>query len=1026
MKKRRLLVPILACLLSVAVAVVGFGQIVFAHDNSENAAERGAPGKCGTTRRLTMWANASSTGSNHSMSVTITDPNQDSVTLYLHRSAYGCTSGAPGSKGMGAKDISMSVTNSLSVDYGGLKNKCLKFANTNVGHGQYADSKTTFAFTLRGLKNLSFGTTNATLSVFRYNGGSCTSSDNGDGSSDTEYISLTITRPLPPWSITPAVQISKNSTTSFGSTDVTAAPGDVIRWKHTLQAAGTGNPPNPTYWCWGDGDPTYSAFKFDDDCRSTPGNNTGYSTNLGVRGSATRYSGISNTHTNYTNASSVTTTIPANVVDGTKYCKFTKITSSHNNGSGGAAQSGQRCATARYNWLINLTSALAAKNASNGSVTTVSATVNAANNIKPSDTVTWTHKAQQLAPTKDGIGPTKTNAQSNFTLTHSNGWSGNATPNKITNFPSGKAASSSWETISDNDSKKIVQADVGKTLCSKVTANPGGGGLQPATARSSNDNTAAGTPTCIYIPYNYRLTPDTTITKPTNAGDRANVNYDDGYAFQASINNSGPTKTPDTAYWQAFTFVIPYNTNTTVTLPQNVVNPTPGSAAAANDKNVSNNTINAAYGLTGTIKYVKIGDKDNKGLCTGTYDANFNPGDIPAAKDFKVCDTPDLGSFAPGQPNYNASYDIDTLNLGDRLCFAAVVAPSWMDSTHQNNNYSYRSYSVPSCLTVSKSPQINLRGADSKSGAAQFGRTPVNQQGGFVGRQSSNPLRGSWSQYGLLSNGPVTNFGSTGYTLDTNLAKACKLIFANSTSSTRSDCTGATNGNLGVDGRIITLPKVAELTTMPSGATTLSGTTVSLAGLSGTYYTDRDVVITASALDKNQHIIVVALGSTVTIAGNIEAAGTYANLEEVPSLTVIADSIYVQGYGSTNVPVERIFGTYIAKDNFRTCTPRYKLNPDAWANPNNIALAGVTKDGTNPWDNGNSLCKNQLTVNGAVISKNRPFFQRTYGSGKTDASIPSEILNYSANLYLTPYALSHNGNNNDWRTADVRQLPARL
>ncbi|MDR1969908.1 MAG: hypothetical protein LBQ11_00975, partial [Candidatus Nomurabacteria bacterium] len=78
------------------------------------------------------------------------------------------------------------------------------------------------------------------------------------------------------------------------------------------------------------------------------------------------------------------------------------------------------------------------------------------------------------------------------------------------------------------------------------------------------------------------------------------------------------------------------------------------------------------------------------------------------------------------------------------------------------------------------------------------------------------------------------------------------------------------------------------------------------------------------------------------------------------------------------------------------------------------------------WDNGRAVCNNQLTVTGAVISKNHPEFFRTNGAGKDDASIPSEIFHYTPNLYLTPYALNHDGNSNDWRIGDLRQLPARL
>ena len=705
---------------------------------------------------------------------------------------------------------------------------------------------------------------------------------------------------------------------------------------------------------------------------------------------------------------------------GKTFCQFirTDKTARNNNNN---LDSTPVCYHVPYNWHINLTTTATSSSPSSGSAIT-----NSPNNRKPGDTITFTHRAQQM-------GPTKTNAQVDFSLSHpttaagSVSWTATSTNNNIANFASGRNPDSSAVTVR-TETRFITQNDVGTTLCSQVTANPGGGGTFSSAARSS-------TPACVYIPYDYELTPDTSIS--ASGGDGGNIGYDEPTFFEGKINKfSGPTKSK-TIDWQAFTFVISSSNRT-------VPDAKPRSGYTAG---ISNSHIQTVYGLTGVSSYTKIGERSNKMNCaTHNTTSVFFPspkrttGDSEHANDTLVCKTADLVSV------------VNSLNLGDRLCFAMYIQPSWATPASQDPS-NYRSYSKPSCLTVSKSPSLNLRGADSKSGATKFGQTTLptdaKYQGGFIGKNSANPLRGSWSQYGLLSNGAVTNFGSTGYTLDTNRDRACKLIFAN-TANGGSNCSNSSDvsnfGKLAVENRTITLPKVAELKTAElssaaNAATALTGTNVNgrivrnLNGLSGTYYVTQDLIITATALAKNQHLTLVMptnVGRSIFIAGNITAPDTYADLEEIPSLTIIANNIYVLGYGGTlsggnfnlnSVPVSNIFGTYIARDRFNTCTSQHRFNPDTWAGAG-LALAGIGS--SSPHSNGDGICKNQLTVTGAIISKNRPNFTRTFGSGRDDVAVSSEIVTYTPANYLTPYALGHNGNNNDWNISDLKQPPARL
>ncbi|MDR1969898.1 MAG: hypothetical protein LBQ11_00925, partial [Candidatus Nomurabacteria bacterium] len=556
MKRKSLL--ILICFLSVAAIAVGLAETVTAHYGALNTPEANAPGLCKAQTRFTMWANSSSTGSDHSTSITVTNPATNSVTLYLHRAAYGCLSPFGLNYPMGAKWISISVNNGLSIS--NVPSGCVMFGYVPASHaysGYYYDSSTTVPFTLNGITNLPYGTTNASLTVSRYNGGACVYGNDGDGSSGTETMTLTITRPL--------------------------------------------------------------------------------------------------------------------------------------------------------NWHIDLQTT-------------------ASSERTPGQTITFTHSAKSH-------GPTITDKQVNFSISHAssttddNNWT-SSVPSVSKKFNSGRAADSSYEQIT-TETKLITQADVGKYVCSQLVASPGGGGSFSSANRSSNtpaDDSGAGTPLCIYIPYDYNLTPVTTVSTGAYGSTSGFVNYDELAIFEGNIQNeNGPTKSRS-VNWDAFIFVIPNSDSDTPTAKNKV------SSAALNASYVS-----AIYGVTvshSANHFQTIGTRAGKGGCAihSARDVFYPPkrtsSDPEPTNNETACKTSNLADI------------MNTLNLGDRLCFALRVSPSW--ATPANQTATDYNYSTPACLQVSKSPQIQLKGADSKSGAAKFGQTDVNSNGGFIGRYSSNPDRGSW------------------------------------------------------------------------------------------------------------------------------------------------------------------------------------------------------------------------------------------------------------------------------------------
>ena len=766
--------------------------------------------------------------------------------------------------------------------------------------------------------------------------------------------------------IAPAWTISLN--TDISST--TATPKDSVTWTHQAKQNGPGK--------------TDAASNFSVDHANTT---SGYTWTSTVSGT-TNFASGRGVDDDYKTVRTEKRTITQDDV-GKKLCSrlhATRISGANNN----AGNSSSKCVEVPYNWNINL-------------LTELKKTYTASE-LEPGGKIEFVHKAKQA-------GPTKTNATANFSVNHPNSptgvtasWSINpTTPSGApSNFANGRLPDANF-VIVRTESVTITQDHVGKYLCSQIAASR---------VSSGHTNSGSSTPVCIYIPYQYQLTPQTEYSRSNNT-----TNYDEDIVFIGEILNrngnvNGPTKSRSSS-WTAFTFIIPGSDKT---ISSDTANPKTLAfmprvpAATYNGGNSSNNyKVGNIYNVTvRPNSYNEIGSSSNKNRCAATWNNTttvFNSGSTT-----EVCKTNNLADVVNG------------LQLGDRLCFAVWAANSWAEfaTTYSDSKQTStdRAYSKPSCLTVSKSPQIQLRGADAKSGAAKFGSIKLtdDSQGGFEGVFSSNAKRGSWSQYGLLSSGEIDQFGSTGYTFAQNKNKSCKLHFANTNGKGGSNCNGSFDGNFGQNNRIITLPKVAEYTAdeLSQQAKEITNSAFNLNGLvSGIYYLEKDAVIEASQLTKNQHLIIVAPAHDITIAGNITASGTYDNLAEIPTLTIIASKIFIRGFTANSNKINQIYGTYVAKERFYTCDKNTKE-----------AFAGaVTYKPTSPYD---GLCQNQLTITGAVISRDRPNLWRTAGAGKDDVTTPSEIFKYTPNLYLTPYALSQEGNSNNWTLTDLRQLPGRL
>lgn len=391
-------------------------------------------------------------------------------------------------------------------------------------------------------------------------------------------------------------------------------------------------------------------------------------------------------------------------------------------------------------------------------------------------------------------------------------------------------------------------------------------------------------------------------------------------------------------------------------------------------------------------------------------------------------------NFASGTWNGTAlSQTFQDAWYGRKVCYYTVVsnAGGWAyDKTTE-----YR-YSDPVCVKWSKSPQVQLRGADASSGGIWDG-TSTAYNGGFLGVSQSDARRGSWSQYGLLgykgtsaTTGNVSFFGSGGWTANysaSNRVNACAVTFANVIGSTTCS-TSATGGGLYNGSSLtqtISLPTNAKLTTAAVNALPLAGATpitdAMVDGLaSGTYRVNADTHITALTLTSSRQITLVSAGN-IYLDGNITtASSTFSDLNQVPILNIIAGGQIIVGTGVT-----QLFGTYInasasATSGFITCP--------------------VSSSSTDMRDGG--ACNSQLRVNGAVISRTTPALRRTIGSGYSSSSTTtvttngethlesitaSELFNYQPNLFLTPYAIRQSSTTgNTWIVTKQTVLPARF
>lgn len=342
-----------------------------------------------------------------------------------------------------------------------------------------------------------------------------------------------------------------------------------------------------------------------------------------------------------------------------------------------------------------------------------------------------------------------------------------------------------------------------------------------------------------------------------------------------------------------------------------------------------------------------------------------------------------LTSLAP------SSQQLPDLPLGTKVCYGLSVQPF-----SQSSGGAWR-HSAPFCVTIGKSPKVQILGGDLILGRSFPGTVVTTQQANAqtsVTRQQKT--YGSWVEYGMLLTGQVSGTGSgsayAGGSDATSPCAAAALTFANT--STKSSCSDAVPaGHFNAGGTMPDIAKAFPVSGKPSLPNTVSLTNVA----AGTYQAPANLTINGGVIAAGKSIIINAPNSAVSITGNITyASGALTSIGQIPQLVIIAKSINVSGN------VTNIDSWLIASGTITTCSDVTAINQ----------LSA-------------SVCNKVLTVNGPVMAGKLALW-RTAGSG-TGASSgdPAEVFNFRPDAYL--WAISRGVQTGRLTSVYERDLPPR-
>ena len=235
---------------------------------------------------------------------------------------------------------------------------------------------------------------------------------------------------------------------------------------------------------------------------------------------------------------------------------------------------------------------------------------------------------------------------------------------------------------------------------------------------------------------------------------------------------------------------------------------------------------------------------------------------------------------------------------------------------------------------------------------------------------------GSWAELGVISNAAISKFASgasTGYPLGSEKANFCEripLTFANM------PCSGDTAGFIG--------SSAAQ-----NGAADDKESIIDKLMVEDVYkYSDGDLTIDEEITAGDSEIKVVYAKGNITINKGITYSGSYTDLTKLPKVVVYGQNIII------GCDVTRIDALLIADEKVVTCD-------------NIDGKLSEAKENAEKHIN-DKLNSNQLTINGAIVTKVL-IANRTYGAASgADSIIPAEIIDFDPTLYL--WGTANNGN----------------
>ncbi len=420
----------------------------------------------------------------------------------------------------------------------------------------------------------------------------------------------------------------------------------------------------------------------------------------------------------------------------------------------------------------------------------------------------------------------------------------------------------------------------------------------------------------------------------------------------------------------------------------------PGGSVSGINGNIFNNGVTSNTATNAVVRYVIPRAVVGNPRSTGTTTTANNPGfGCQIANYVRAGNTNcrQLGNTPArtypskvNTPSFSTPFT-DTLadtNLvpGDRVCYMKVVnrhnqtaaATSWRFS----NSY---------CILVAKLPFAQVWGNDLRVGGRYPGdmavtgnamiRTSLMRMGGASGR-----YYGSWTEYGVLAPGQITNMSSgsglaTGSTSN-NQAQWSGLTFARGALDPQ--CAATTFGCF-TDG-----PGMGTLPDVNDGVD--RGAFVGVPRTDGTTLISATPNYTGSRIWRNT-------GGNIEITDNITARpGPYSNERDIPQRIIIANNINIRSN------VTRIDAWLIATGTINTCS--------------NVA--------GNPTI---TTCNQPLTINGPTIARSL-LMRRTAGADSAaSATTPAERFNLRSDTYI--WAYNQAKRSGTYHTTYIRELAPR-